>query len=105
MKKNIILAVAALGLASSAFAFQTAEDHAPVAAQTGAPVSTAQVQADLQQYLHQVASAPARAESTSPVTVQTGAPVSRSQVQAELQRYEQQVASRPARAEDGAPLL
>lgn len=104
MNKKLILAIATLGLASSAFAVQTAEDPAPVAAETGAPVSRAQVEAELRQYQQQQASAPARAESAAPVAAATGAPVSRAQVEAELQRYEQRLSAGPARAEDSAPL-
>ncbi|MFT4192137.1 MAG: DUF4148 domain-containing protein [Comamonas sp.] len=104
MNKKIILALASLTLAGGAFAVQTAEDPVPFVADTGAPVSRAQVQAELAQYQRQLASAPVRSENAAPVAAEVGQPLSRAQVQAELQSYLQHLSSRPAHSEDPAPL-
>ncbi|KAF1022766.1 MAG: hypothetical protein GAK30_00923 [Paracidovorax wautersii] len=107
MNKKLALILSAAALASSsAFAFQTAEDPAPISTQAfdGAPVTGAQVIAERAQYVQQLRSRPSYAQDASFVaTDNTAQPVARSDVQAGLQSLQQKRAAGPARAEDGMP--
>lgn len=104
MNKTIAAAILAAASLTSVASFAENLDNPAFPVTQGAPVSRAQVQAELAQYQQQLASAPARAETPRFVAQDNAPSVSRAQVQAELNAWENKQAQLPARAEDRVPV-